>query len=134
MTEQRSRALRPAFVVAVGLVLAGCGPGAEQESAAAAARDFLAAAGRQDGPAACELLSPAARKSLETSDSPCATEIVGLGLRERGVPSVSVWGDSAVARFTGDTVFLQKFPAGWRVTGAGCRPQADHPYDCDVEG
>jgi hypothetical protein len=37
-------------------------------------------------------------------------------------------------RFTGDTIFLAKFPDGWKVRGAGSEPRTELPYDCEVEG
>ena len=36
--------------------------------------------------------------------------------------------------WTGDTVFLLRFPDGWRVSAAGCTPQGEAPYDCEVQG
>ena len=43
-------------------------------------------------------------------------------------------GDAAQVRFTGDTVFLLRFPDGWRIGAAGCTSRGDAPYDCEVRG
>jgi hypothetical protein len=49
---------------------------------------------------------------------------------------VDVFGHDAIVRFSGDTVFLARFPEGWRVTAAGCQPgpSDQKPYDCTVSG
>jgi len=31
-------------------------------------------------------------------------------------------------------VFLREKAVGWRISGAGCEPQEDRPYDCEVGG
>jgi hypothetical protein len=33
-----------------------------------------------------------------------------------------------------DTVFLSRFPTGWKVTAAGCVPRPGRPYQCAVKG
>lgn len=78
-------------------------------------------------------LAPQAIKALETGDSSCAEEIGKLKLRGGTIRAVNVWGDRAQVVLTGDTVFLSRFPQGWKVAAAGCRSQPKGPYDCDVE-
>ena len=50
------------------------------------------------------------------------------------VQRVEVWGDTAQVHLAGDTVFLLRFPDGWRVSAAGCTPRGDAPYRCEVRG
>ena len=50
------------------------------------------------------------------------------------VRRVEVYGKDAVVHLEKDTVFLARFDDGWRVTAAGCTPNGDRPYDCDVRG
>jgi hypothetical protein len=51
-----------------------------------------------------------------------------------GVEQVEIWSDAAQVRLTGDTLFLLRFPDGWRVSAAACRPQGEAPYQCEVQG
>jgi hypothetical protein len=52
-----------------------------------------------------------------------------------GVRRVDVHGRQARVRLAGDTLFLARFDAGWKVVAAGCEPQPDEqPYDCMVKG
>jgi hypothetical protein len=44
-----------------------------------------------------------------------------------------VWGDNAQVRLTGDTLFLTRTDAGWKVAAAGCVPQGEAPYLCRLE-
>ena len=48
--------------------------------------------------------------------------------------SVEIWGGNAQVKLTGDTLFLSETSAGWRITSAACTPQAEAPYDCEVDG
>lgn len=87
-----------------------------------------------DGERACQLLTEKAGRSTESFGQRCAEQIVQL----RGDPSpaqhVEVWSNSAQVRFSGDTIFLVKFPDGWKIRGAGCKPRTELPYDCKVNG
>jgi hypothetical protein len=121
---------------AVGVVLiaamTGCGTGQRAGEATAVARRFAEAVQRQDGAAACALLSPPARERL---DGPCAEVLPRLGLRPGDPETATVWGDAAQVRAAPDTLFLGEYAAGWRVTGAGCRPRGEGvPYDCELGG
>ncbi|MEU8380669.1 hypothetical protein, partial [Streptosporangium sp. NPDC048865] len=81
---------------------------------------------------ACALLAPEAALSLRTGDQSCETAIGALDLPGGRVLGTEVWGDEAQVRLSGDTVFLHRFPEGWRVRGAGCTSRGDLPYDCEV--
>ena len=42
--------------------------------------------------------------------------------------------DVRLVKLAGDTLFLTETSAGWRITAAVCRPQAERPYECEVDG
>lgn len=73
------------------------------------------------------------RSDTETFGRSCPVQLASLP--DPGtVRSVEIWGDAAQVRFTGDTVFLLRFPDGWRIGAAGCTSRGDAPYDCEVRG
>jgi len=133
--------VRTASVLLVGLpavlLLAGCGADDERRQAATVA-DTFAADIAGDPQAACELLAPRTRQSVEQDGEPCARVLEQDDLPTPGERmAVSVAGHSAQVRYAEDTVFLSLFDDGWRVTAAGCaRTSSDPavPYDCTVEG
>ena len=87
-----------------------------------------------DPQARCELLTPKALAALEKSQSAsCADAIGQLPLSGGDVRSVQVWGGDAQVKLSGDTLFLTQTHAGWKVSAAACRPNADAPYDCEVQ-
>ena len=84
---------------------------------------------------ACGLLAPQTLKGLEDAQGACAGSLPDE-LKSAGGPaeSVEVYGKDAIVRLSSDTIFLARFPRGWRVTAAGCtRQQAGRPYDCKVK-
>ena len=88
-----------------------------------------------DPQARCDLLIPMTRKTFEQSESaPCADAIGDLPLEGGTVESVEIWGGDAQVKLGGDTVFLSETSDGWRITSAACTPQAEAPYDCEVDG
>jgi hypothetical protein len=111
--------------------LTGCAP-ATTLPAEQTTRQFYATLEGHRGEQACALLAPEAAKGLETGDQTCATAILRLDLPGGEVRGTEVWGDEAQVRLARDTVFLHRFPAGWRVRGAGCEPRENLPYDCEV--
>ena len=123
-----------ASTAAVTCALAACGAGAREADAAASATRFASAVEQGDGEAACGLLSPAARKAAEDRAVSCPGAVTELPTAPVGEPAVEVWGDEALVRLEGDTVFLHRYDEGWRVTAAGCVSEESAPYDCDLEG
>jgi hypothetical protein len=117
--------------MALAMCLTGCAS-TEGSAAQQAASRFYAALADQDGERACALLAPAAAESLQTGSRTCATAVDDLDLPGGQVLRAEVWGDEARVRLTRDTVFLHRFPEGWRVRGAGCTSRGDLPYDCEV--
>jgi hypothetical protein len=88
-----------------------------------------------DAEARCDLLAPATLATFEEDQtSSCPDAIEQLSLDGGAVTSVEIWGGDAQVRMSGDTVFLTETSAGWRVAAAGCQPQGEAPYDCEVEG
>jgi hypothetical protein len=87
-----------------------------------------------DPAARCDLLTPKARAALEKSASQACADAIGqLPLDGGTARSVQVWGGDAQVKLSGDTVFLTETHAGWKVSAAACTPNADAPYDCEVE-
>jgi hypothetical protein len=132
---RRSLALLLCLAVAL---LAGCGSERDQEAARVAAR-FYSAVAAKDGAAACSQLSEDAVAKLESEEkASCPEAVLELDLklpagRER---STDVYLTSAKVDLAGaDSVFLDQTNDGWRISAAGCRPQAgeEKPYECEVE-
>jgi len=122
--------------VLVALTVSGCGGGAGSAQAADVARSFYAAVAADDGATACDLLAPQTLRELEESaQAPCRTAILEEDIPDAGeVVKLERYGNQAQARFRGDTAFLAEFEQGWRIVAVSCRPRADQPYDCGVEG
>jgi hypothetical protein len=112
------------------VLVAGCGSASDADVQRVAVAFEDPAVGVQ---ARCALLAPTALTSLEQG-GPCSDELPRLPLHGGAVRSVQVWGSDAQVRLAGDTVFLDRTGAGWRVVAAGCRPRGDAPYECEVEG
>ena len=85
--------------------------------------------------AACDLLAPPTRHELEQSDGePCDEALEQQELPVGATPGdVDVYGDEAIAHLTGDVLFLANVAGRWMVSAAGCSPQPDQPYDCEVK-
>jgi hypothetical protein len=124
-------------VAAVGGVLAvlamtGCAP--DSAGAASEAQEFRRAAADGDASSACAMLSPHARAETAAKTS-CEDQLKSLQLPGVGTAlRTESYGRNAMVEFEDDTVFLTMSGSGWRVTGAGCTPQGEAPYDCEVGG
>jgi hypothetical protein len=127
-TSRRGCALVGAALAALALTGCASTEEAEVERVATTFEDTSA-----DPESRCGLLAPKTREQLETSGS-CASALGDLPLEGGEVESVEVWGGDAQVRLTDDTLFLTRTSAGWKVAAAACTPQAEGPYDCDVEG
>jgi hypothetical protein len=117
------------------VALTGCASTPAAADARLVARSFADAVRRQDGAAACALLSERARESVESSGGTCADELPRRELRVGSPGAATVWGDAAQVHAPPETLFLGEYADGWRVTGAGCRPRGEElPYQCAVGG
>jgi len=130
------RSVASVLLAGLLLTLTACANGGSETGPSAAARAFQSSWKRQDGAALCGLLAPQTRSDVEQSaKKPCAEGILEEDLPIAGPPLVArVWGRAAQVQSQGDTLFLSRFPDGWKVTAAGCKPQAAQPYDCQVQG
>jgi hypothetical protein len=101
-----------------------------------AVETFEAAMKQGDAGTACGLLAPPTRKELEQSQSEkCAKALPDQNIpAETSEADVEVFGDEAIARVAGDVVFLTNVGGTWMVYAAGCKPQPNQPYDCEVKG
>jgi hypothetical protein len=129
----------PAAALALLLAgLTGCSSGARGNPIGPVhvVETFEAALKRGDAATACDLLAPPTRKELEQSES----ERCAKALPQQDIPpaanaaDVEVFGDEAIARVIGDVLFLTNVGGTWMVSAAGCTPQPDEPYECEVKG
>ena len=122
----------PALALALGAGAAGCA--VDTAAPARAAQRFHAALSAHREEAACALLARRTAERLPDRGQSCADALRELRLGPGGaVAEVSVWGDEALVRLRGDTLFLHRYADGWRVRAAGCTPAGDLPYDCEVD-
>jgi hypothetical protein len=65
----------------------------------------------------------------------CEEHLQALQVPEPGtVIQTAVYGRSAFIEFEDDAVFLAAAEGGWKVTAAGCTPNGEKPYTCEVGG
>lgn len=129
--ERPSRRLPGLAALAVAAaVLSGCA-GLQQPEVERVATDFATG-----NPAArCALLAPATLAALTASEpAACGGRVSELAPSGGQVVHTEVWGDAAQVRLADDTQFLIHTNAGWKVAAAGCAPNGDGPYRCQVEG
>lgn len=87
-----------------------------------------------DPDARCALLAPSVLAALESDESTtCGEAVRALPVSDGEVHQSEVWGDEALVRLVGDTLFLTHTGAGWKVVAAGCTPNGDAPYECRLE-
>ena len=136
MSRQHRASIRVAVTAALSaVVLAGCSSGNEDD-VTQVAEQLHARLAEDDGLAACDLLADDVQEELaEAGGSSCAVAVAAAGIPDSGrVVDVHVYGTAAQVRYDDDVVFLAELDDGWRVTAAGCTPEADRPYDCTIQG
>jgi hypothetical protein len=121
--------------VLVALALSGCG-GTGSARISEVASGFYRAVAADDGVVACDLLAPQTLRELEESaQAPCRTAILEEDIPDAGEGvKLERYATRPRPGFRGDTAFLAEFEEGWRIVAVSCRPRADQPYDCGVEG
>lgn len=119
--------LTPGCAVSAGSAVSG---------AQATAQRFTEAVSDGDHAQACSLLAPETKAQLErASGKACGDALAEENLAAAAAfEDIATFGTMAQVRFAGDTIFLAKFPQGWKVLAAGCSPVPDRPYDCRLEG
>jgi hypothetical protein len=133
-------ARRAAFAVGAAIFVAGltgCSEGGRGTPSGPlrAAQTFEAALSSRDTSAACDLLASPTREELEQSEGQaCPQALQQQDLPSASVEDVDVWGDEAIARARGEVLFLTNVAGSWMVSAAGCKPQSDQPYQCEVKG
>ena len=115
-------------------LLGGCSSSRDADVEQLAER-FHAALAKEDGSAACDLLSEAAQEELGSEGDSCEVAVLDSGVPDNGrVERVEVFDTSAQVRYDQDVIFLSDFPDGWKIIGAGCTRVAEKPYDCEIHG
>ncbi|MEV5241086.1 hypothetical protein AB0K89_18570 [Streptomyces cinnamoneus] len=129
--------IRALLTVVLLAATTACGVLAERrDDALATVTGFEQALRTGQKEALCAALAPGTREEVEQSaKSPCEQAMEDEEIPQAGaVRHVDVYGDQARAVLDHDTVFLAHFPAGWKVTAAGCLPRSGQPYQCTVKG
>jgi hypothetical protein len=122
--------IRAAALVGLVLLSSACGD-QEAGDATRLATQFHDSVRQKDFPSACGLLSPDVRESLDN----CPQALAEADLPEAaGAATAQVFGQNGIVSWPSETVFVSRFPGGWKVIAAGCEPRAGKPYDCQVSG
>jgi hypothetical protein len=125
------------MAVACTVCLSSCSTLGEREAAASrAAARFEESVRRADGARACAALAPETRQEVQQSARmPCVKALFEQQVAPAGaVREVQVYGRQARVVLAADTLFLSVFPAGWKITAAGCKPRPHQPYQCQIKG
>lgn len=126
-----------ALLVLAVVSLGGCSSGQEDE-VRSTAQHFYRALADKDGAAACAVLAPRTRSELEKSaQKDCASAVLEESIPDvTGPGSVQAYGTMSQVRYGGETAFLSRFGAHWKVVAAGCTPppSQSRAYDCQISG
>jgi hypothetical protein len=134
----RTMRVLPALLVCV-IALAGCGVSDDRAQSRAVTERFLAAFEEENGLEACGQLSASTVKELESQEQqPCAQAVTELELEGGAVVRTDVYVTNAkVDLSSGESVFLNREPTGWKLAAVGCKstegPPRDEPLDCELE-
>lgn len=121
------------------VLLTGCGTADDRDQARDVVTRFYAALNADRAQVACAQLSDAARTALEDQEGrPCARAIGDLGLQGSTVVATKVYITNAkVDLADGDSAFLGREHAGWRLSAVGCKAEngkpRDRPLNCELE-
>jgi hypothetical protein len=123
----------------IALALAGCGRGGDERTVGAVTQRFLRAVEAKDGAVACAQLTSAAEQQLESEEGErCSQAVTSVHASPSPVRRAAVYITSAKVDLTdGESAFLNRTSAGWKLSAVGCRPQAgkpaDQPFACELE-
>lgn len=120
--------------IAALLAVTGCAP--DGTAPADAAQEFHQAMSASDWSSACSMLETDTReKTAREQEGSCEDHLRNLQLQEPGtVTRTEIYGRGAFVEFANDAVFLAASGGGWKITAAGCTPNGDAPYTCEVGG
>jgi hypothetical protein len=120
--------------IAALLAVSGCAP--EGAAAADAAQKFHQALAASDWSAACAMLQSDIReKAAQEQEGTCEDRLRSAQIPAPGaVARTEIYGRGAFVEFESDAVFLAAAEGGWKITAAGCTPNGDAPYTCEVGG
>lgn len=122
---------RPALL-ALPLLLAGCGVSGAQGDVTRTATTFQEAVQDKQLDRACALLS---EKVLSSLTDGCEQELKAAEVpAASGTPTTDVYGQNGLVRWSGEAVFVSRFPEGWKVVAAGCEARKNEPYECSISG
>lgn len=131
---------RALALVAFAVVLAGCGTSSDARQVRVVVERFYAALRAGDGRAACAQLGRQTLQQLQSQSAQrCRAAVTRLSYRPGPVVRARVFVTSAVVDLRGgERAFLNREPAGWRLSAVGCRPSPgqplDQPLECEVQG
>jgi|SRR4051794_20536521 hypothetical protein len=123
-------------VLALLVLVTACGRAQDDRAVAAVTERFVTAVQAHEGARACAQLSTQAVQALEHDEGErCVKAVVGLDVDASPVRRTQVFGGGAkVDLADGHSAFLELTRQGWRVSAAGCAPEAgDAPYTCEVQ-
>jgi hypothetical protein len=128
----------PVILAGAALAVAGCGQSDDRATVRSSTHKFLAAYSSHDGATACAALSQDTRKELESEEKRSCRDAIGqVELKRGAVTRVQVMLTNAkVDLDSGESVFLSKQKAGWRISAIGCKPQGkptNTPFDCELQ-
>jgi uncharacterized protein YceK len=132
------RALR-VLAVCLAVALAGCGTADDRTQARAVTQRFVAAYEQDRGQEACDQLSDATAEELESQEQKsCDEAVTELDLQGGAVVDAKVYITNAkVDLASGESVFLNREPSGWKLSAVGCKntegKPRDRPLDCELE-
>ena len=120
-------------VVALGLaaLLGGCGTQDDRNQARQVVERFYDAVRHDRGGEACDLVTPGLADAIESqTEQSCEGVITRFDYEGGAVENVQVFITNAKVDLNGgESAFLDRGVAGWRLTAIGCIPEGDEPLD-----
>jgi hypothetical protein len=132
-----SRLLIPlALLVLIG---AGCGTSDDRDQARETVERFYEAVRADDGLAACEELGEGLLEQVQSQTQQSCRGVITRFEYEGGeVLDAEVYITAAKVDLSGgESAFLSREDAGWKLSALACKPEegkpADRPWECEVE-